>query len=133
MQAISKVLLVVAALDSAATGALALVYPSLLFYFLQISTNADGLLLCRLLGLVYLAHAPFLILAVRQPGVYGGLPLAPFIGRMLSCGVWLWLLGSERTTANHAALLVLLVHDGVWLPIFIHWLLGQFGGGVEVG
>ena len=83
--------------------------------------------------MVYLAHAPFLILAVRQPRVYGGLPLAPFIGRMLSCGVWLWLLGSERTTANHAALLGLLVHDGVWLPIFIYWLLGQVGGGVEVG
>jgi hypothetical protein len=124
MQALSKALLLLAALDSAAMGAVALIYPSLLFHFLQIPSNNDGLLLCRLLGVLFLAHGPFLFLAARQPAVYGGLTLAPLFGRMLSCGVWLWLLVSERTHADHAALLVLLVHDAVWLPIFAGFLLG---------
>ena len=118
MQAISKGVLILGALDSAAMGLVALLYPSMLFRFLQIPSNSDALFLCRLLGVLFIGHAPFLILAARQPGVYGGLTLAPLIGRVLSCGVWLWLLGSTRTTADHAALLVLLAHDAVWLPIF---------------
>ncbi len=122
MQALSKILLLFAALDSAAMGALALIYPSILFHFLQIAGNADALLLCRLLGVLFLAHAAILILAVRQPRVYGGLTLAPLLGRMLSCGVWLWLLGSTRATADHGALLILLAHDAVWLPIFAGFL-----------
>jgi hypothetical protein len=122
MQAISKGLLLLAALDSAVMGALALIVPSVLFHFLQVSTDDDGLLLCRLLGFLFLAHVPFLLLAACQPRVYGGLTLAPLFGRMLSCGVWLWLLGSTRTNADHAALLVLLVHDAVWLPMFIGFL-----------
>jgi len=125
MQALSKALLLLAALDSAATGALALIYPSILFRFLQIPPSADGLLLCRLLGLLFLAHAPFLLLAAHRPHIYGGLTLAPLFGRMLSCGVWLWLLGSGRTPADHAALLVLLVHDAVWLPVFAGFLLAS--------
>ena len=122
MQALSKILLLAAALDSAVMGALALIYPSILFHFLLIPANNDGLLLCRLLGVLFLAHGPFLFLAARQPRVYGGLTLAPLFGRMLSCGVWLWLLGSGRTPADHAALLVLLAHDAVWLPIFVDFL-----------
>ncbi len=118
MQTISKVLLLLAALDGAATSAIALASPSILFHFLQIAPNDDGLLLCRLLGFLYLVQAFFLVQVVRQPAIYGGLTLAPLIGRTLSCGVWLWLLGSTRTTADHAALLALLAHDAVWLPIF---------------
>jgi hypothetical protein len=122
MQALSKVLLLLAALDSAVMGALALIVPSLLFHFLQIPNNNDGLLLCRLLGVLFLAHCPFLFLAARQPRVSGGLTLAPLFGRMLSCGVWLWLLNSDRTPADHATPLVLLIHDAVWLPIFAGFL-----------
>jgi hypothetical protein len=122
MPSLSKILLLLAALDSAAMGAVALISPSLLFHFLQIPSNNDGLLLCRLLGVLFLAHGPFLFLAARQPRVYGGLTLAPLFGRILSCGVWLWLLGSERTTADHTALLILLIHDAVWLPIFLGFL-----------
>jgi hypothetical protein len=118
MQSLSKVLLLLAALDSAAMGAAALIYPSLLFHFLQIPPNNDGLLLCRLLGVLFLTHGPFLFLTARQPRVYAGLTLAPLFGRILSCGVWFWLLGSTRTMADHAALWALLVHDAVWLPIF---------------
>jgi hypothetical protein len=103
-------------------GTVALISPSLLFHFLQIPTNNDGLLLCRLLGVLFLAHGPFLFLAARQPRVYGGLTLAPLFGRILSCGVWLWLLGSTRTTADHAALFALLIHDAVWLPLFAGFL-----------
>ena len=76
MQAISKSLLILAALDSVAMGAVALISPSLLFHFLQIPSNNDGLLLCRLLGVLFLAHGPFLFLAARQPRIYGGLTLA---------------------------------------------------------
>jgi hypothetical protein len=122
MQSLLKTLLLFAAVDSVAMGAVALAYPSLLFHFLQIPSNNDGLFLCRLLGVLFLAHGPFLFLAVRQPRVYGGLTLAPFFGRILSCGVWLWLLGSTRTTADHTALFALLVHDAVWLPLFACFL-----------
>ncbi len=122
MESLSKILILAAALDSVAMGALALIYPLALFHFLQISPNNDGLLLCRLLGLLFLAHGPFLFLAARQPNIYGGLTLAPLIGRVLSCGVWLRLLGSTRTTADHAALFALLIHDAVWLPIFAPFL-----------
>jgi hypothetical protein len=122
MQSLSKILLLLAALDSAAMGALALIYPFVLFHFLQIAPNSDGLLLGRLLGILFLAHGPFLFLAARQPRVYGGLTLAPLFGRILSCGVWLWLLGSTRTTADHAALFALLVHDAIWLPLFAGFL-----------
>jgi hypothetical protein len=122
MQAISKGLLFFAALDSAAMGALALIYPAVLFHFLRFPANDDGLFLCRLLGVLFLAHAPFLVLAAYRPRVYGGLTLGPLFGRMLSCGVWLWLLGSGRTPADHAALLALLAHDAVWLPIFVGFL-----------
>jgi hypothetical protein len=125
MQAISKVLFLLAALDSALTGAIALVYPSLLFGFLRIPTNDDGLLLCRLLGFLYLTHALFLILVARNPSVTSGLTLAPLFGRMLSCGVWLWLLGSDRIPADHAALFVLLAHDALWPPIFAGFLWGR--------
>jgi hypothetical protein len=123
MPSLSKILLLLAALDSAAMGAVALISPSLLFHFLHIPSNNDGLLLCRLLGVLFLAHGPFLFLAARQPRLYGGLTLAPLFGRILCCGVWLWLLGSTRTTADHAAIFALLIHDAVWLPLFACFLL----------
>ena len=125
MRWLAKILLLLGALDSAAMGALGLIYPFILFDFLQIAPNNDGLLLCRLVGALFLTHGPVLFLAAGQPRVYGGLTLAPFFGRILSCGVWLWLLASTHTTADHAALFALLIHDAVWLPIFAGFLLNR--------
>src|SRR5438874_1395589 len=88
-------LLLLAALDAAAAGAWGVSRPGDLFAMLQQAPSDDGLLLCRLLGLLYLMQAVFLFLAAFRPG-FVGLTLAPLLGRMLLCGLWLWLLGSGR-------------------------------------
>ncbi len=114
-------LLVLAALDSAATGAWAVLRPDNLFGLLQYPVSGDRVLLCRALGVLFLTHAPCLILAAFRPG-FAGLALYPLAGRLLSSGVWLWLLGSGRMPASGGALIVLLMHDAVWPPLFTVFL-----------
>ena len=115
-------LLLVAAADAAVAGGWAAVRPADLFTLFQYPANDDGLLLCRLLGALYLTYALFLALAVYRPAAFGGLTLAPFLGRLILCGVWLWLLGSGRMSAAANALLALLTHDAVWPPVFAGFL-----------
>jgi hypothetical protein len=109
-------LLFLAALDAAVSGAWAAVRPADLFVLLRQAPSDDGLLLCRLLGFVYLTQAIFLLLAPFQRGG-GGLMLAPLLGRSISSGVWLWLLGSGRYAAAGGALAALLAHDAIWPPL----------------
>ena len=117
-----QVLLLLAALDAAVSGAWAALRPGDLFALLRLPPTGDGLLLCRLLGLLYLTHAVFLPLAAFVPGC-GGLALAPLLGRLLACGAWLWLLGSAgRVPASAGALLGLLAHDAVWPPLLAAFL-----------
>jgi hypothetical protein len=113
-----KGLLTLAAVDAAVAGAWAVCRPTDLFALLQQAPSDDGLLLCRLLGLLYLTQAAFLLLAAFLPG-RAGLAWAPLLGRLLSCGLWLWLLGSARfgTTVG-----VLLAHDAVWPPLLTAFL-----------
>ena len=114
-------LLVVAALDSAAAGGWAVLRPEDLFSLLQYPPSGDRVLLCRALGLLFLTHAPCLLLAAFRPG-FAGLTLYPLAGRLLSSGVWLWLLGSGRMPAAGGVLTVLLVHDAVWPPLLAAFL-----------
>ena len=88
-----KGLILLAALDSAVVGGWAAVRPADLFTLFQQPPNDDGLLLCRLLGVLYLFHALFLILAAYRSATFGGLVLVPSLGRLGLCGVWLWLAG----------------------------------------
>ncbi len=115
-------LILLAALDSAVVGGWAAVRPTDLFTLFQQPPNDDGLLLCRLLGVLYLCHALFLILAARRPAAFANLVLVPLLGRLVLCGVWLWLLASGRMPAASNALLALLTHDAVWLPVFAGFL-----------
>lgn len=116
-----QALLVLAALDSAAAGAWAVLRPDDLFRLLQYPPSDDRVLLCRALGLLFLTHAPCLVLAAFRPR-FAGLALYPLAGRLLSSGVWLWLLGSGRMPAAGGALTVLLVHDAVWPPLLAAFL-----------
>ena len=65
-------LLLFAALDALILGGWGTVRPADLFLLLQQPASNDGLLLCRLLGVLYLFHALFLILAAWRPTAFGG-------------------------------------------------------------
>jgi hypothetical protein len=114
-------LLVVCALDTAVTGVWAVLRPGDLFALLQQPPDDDGFLLCRALGLLYVTQALFVILAAFRPRC-AGLALAPLLGRLLACGVWLWLMGSGRMPSAVAALLALLANDALWPPLLAAFL-----------
>ena len=96
------------------------------------------------LGLLFVAHVPCLLLAAFRSG-FAGLTLLPLGGRLLSSGVWLWLLaaggmaagadpvlhGADQiwpwltgagVSAVRVALMALLVHDAVWPPLLAAFL-----------
>jgi hypothetical protein len=118
---LSRPLLVVAALDSLLAGVWALAYPAGLFALLGMTPPRDAFL-WQVLGGLSLAHALCLALAAWRPGDYAGLVLVPLIGRALQCGLWLWLLGTDRVLLPAGPLTGLLVHDAVWLPLFAAFL-----------
>jgi hypothetical protein len=120
---IAVVLLILAALDSLATGAWAALRPGDLFEFLQTTGSPDALLLCRALGALAGFQGVCLLFAAFRPAANRFLVLLPFSGRVLFCGVWLWLLGSDRVRLPTDRLELLLLHDAVWLPIFCGFLL----------
>lgn len=121
-------LLWLAALDAVVLGGWGVARPADLFTLLQQPPSEDGLLLSRLLGLLYLVHALFLLLAVWRPATLGRLVLVPLLGRLALGGVWLWLLESGRMPTAVDALLVLLAHDLVWTPAFAGFLWSCRGG-----
>ena len=141
-----RLALVAAALDSAAAGAWAALRPGDLLHLLQCPPSADRLLLCRALGLLFLAHAPLLLLAAFRAGG-AGLALAPLLGRLLTAGLWLWLLAAGGMAAPtepdlhggadqlwpwltepggaaglRTVLIVLLIHEAVWPPLLAAFL-----------
>src|SRR5262249_2066860 len=91
-----RVLLMLAGLDSLAARAWSALWPASLFELLQRPSLGDFLLLTPALGGLLLFQAGCLLLAGWRPAIYGGLVLLPLAGRLLLCGVWLWLLGSDR-------------------------------------
>jgi hypothetical protein len=86
--------------------------------------------LWHLLGLFALANGGFLGLAAWGPRRYGGLALVPLIGHALGYGLWLWALGAVGTFParrtpfpDPARLVVLAVHDAVWVAALAAFLL----------
>jgi hypothetical protein len=116
-------LLVLAAIDSLVMGAWACWRPQDLFAFLQTTGSPDALLLCRALGAIWIFQGVCLFFAVVRPAENGLVVLLPLSGRMLLCGVWLWLLGTDRVTLPADRLRMLLLHDAIWVPIFGGFLL----------
>jgi hypothetical protein len=96
--------------------------PESLFAFLEVPGSEDGLRLCRGLGWLLLAQGATLVAAALWPTSQGALVLFPLSGRALLCGVWLWLLGAQRIALPPEPLLVLLLHDAMWLPVFVVFL-----------
>jgi hypothetical protein len=123
----TRPLLVLAALDTAALGGWAAARPGGLFALLGTDANADALLLWRLLGVLLLGQAGCLVWAARRPAD-GGVVLVPLSGRLLLCGVWLWLLGSDRVSMPVGPLWGLFAHDAAWAVV----LLGVLVTGREV-
>jgi hypothetical protein len=126
MVRLPRLLLAVAALDSAAMGLWANAFPEQLFGLLQIKSPADGFL-WPVLGLLYLVNALCLAGAAMWPVEYGSLTLVPWVGRLLSCGMWLWLLGSRHINPAHEPLWWLLAHDAFWLVLLTGVLVAHFG------
>jgi hypothetical protein len=117
-----RVALLLAGLDSLAAGAWAALRPADVFASFQLPPSPDSLLLARALGGLLVFQAGCLLLAARRPADCGGLVLLPLAGRLLQCGVWLWLLGTDRVSLPPAPLRLLLLHDAVWLPLFLAFL-----------
>jgi hypothetical protein len=119
---LARSLLLVAAADSFAAGAWAVLRPEALFALLGTPASADALSLWRLLGVLLVGQGLCLIPAAWRPADCGGLVLVPLSGRLLLCGAWLWLLGTPRVSLPPAPLRLLLLHDAAWLPVFLGFL-----------
>ena len=144
-------LLVLAAVDALAWGLIWGVQPSNLFERVGVEPRNDSwawqLLVKRgdppdripaprdaglwqLLAFLSLAHAAFLALAAWRPRTLGGLAAVPLIGHALGCALWLWALGSISTFPweripfpDPDMVRPLAVHDAVWLPLLVAFLL----------
>ncbi len=119
---LARILLLLAAADSFAAGAWAVGWPDALFALLGMSAPVDARSLWRLLGGLLLGQGVCLIPAAWRPADCGGLVLVPLFGRLLLCSVWLWLLGTSRVSLPAGPLRGLLLHDALWLPLFLGFL-----------
>jgi hypothetical protein len=120
---LARALLLAAAADSFVAGAWAVLRPQALFALLGTPPSPDALSLWRLLGVLLVGQGLCLLQAAWRPADYGGLVLVPLSGRLLQCGVWLWLLGTPRLSLPPDPLRGLLLHDAIWLPLFLVFLL----------
>ena len=111
-----------AALDSAASGGWAMLWPEQIFALLQIEAPTDAFLL-RGLGVLLILNAMCLIAAAARPATWGGLVWVPLLGRFLNGGIWLWLLAAKCDDALQPALFLLLAHEALWLPGFVVFLI----------
>jgi hypothetical protein len=123
-----RVLLGLVALDGIAFGLWALLRPGDLFQWFQLpDLPADGprdrLLLWTLLGGLNVTQAALTALAAWRPVEWGSLALAPLIGRLLGCGVWLFLLGTDRIDVPDGPLVILTLHDAVGAAILAAFLI----------
>jgi hypothetical protein len=114
MVLLARIILSVAAFDSLALGVWAVAQPDNLFARLHLNPPQDAFL-WRYFGCLTLANALCLTVAVVWPLRYGGIVLVPWVGRLLSCGMWLWLLCTHAIAPAHAPLAYLLAHDAFWL------------------
>jgi hypothetical protein len=126
---LARILLLAAAADSLAAGAWAALRPGALFALLQPAppeppfvASGDALFLWQVLGLLLVCQSSCLIAAAWRPADCGGLVIVPLSGRLLLCGVWLWLLGTSRVRLPPEPLRGLLLHDAAWLPVFLGFL-----------
>jgi hypothetical protein len=122
-----RAFLLLAAVDAAGAGAWLAARPGDLLAFLGQPPNDDALLLGRILGILWLGHALALVLAAVRPRDFGGLVWLPLLGRGLTIGLWLWLLGTDRVQVPETPLLALIVHDVIWQPGFVRFLWSARG------
>jgi hypothetical protein len=120
--ALARILLLLAAADSLAAGAWAVLRPDALFALLETPAPQDAVFLWRVLGVLLFCQGLCLVPAARDPDGCGGLVIVPLSGRLLLCGVWLWLLGTSRLHLPAAPLGGLLLHDAAWPPVFLGFL-----------
>lgn len=118
-------LLLLTALDSAALGLWAVVRPDDLFAWLELTPPRD-VVLWRALGTLAVAHALILCMLVVWPEGFGPLVLVPLIGRALSLGGWLFLLGTDRVRPATTPLGVLAVNDAVALAVLVAFLVAWY-------
>ncbi len=121
---VARILLLLAAADSFAAGAWAVLRPDALFALLNMTPPASGdaLFLWQALGVLLQCQGLCLVAAAWRPAARGGLVVVPLAGRLLLCAVWLWLLGASRVSLATTPLLGLLLHDAAWLPVFLGFL-----------
>jgi hypothetical protein len=119
---LARALLLLAALDSLAAGAWAAARPAGLFDWLGAAPSPDALGLWRVLGVLLLGQALCLAAAAWRPADCGGLVLVPLAGRLLLCGAWLVLLGTDRVSLPPLPLRWLALHDALWVPVFLGFL-----------
>src|SRR5260370_11132380 len=113
----ARMILVVMALDSLAVGVCAIARPDGLLTLRQLTPPAaaplpDGAFLWTVLGYLNLANALCLAVAAVWPVRFGGIALVPWVGRLLSCGMWLWLLSTPVIAPARQRLWYLLGHTG---------------------
>ncbi len=119
---VARILLLLAAADSLATGACALLRPYALFDLLQTKPSDDALFLWWVFGVLLVGQGLCLVPAAWRPATCGELVIVPLSGRLLLCGVWLWLLGTTRVHLPAVPLQGLLLHDAAWLPVLLGFL-----------
>jgi hypothetical protein len=135
-QRLVQITLLVTTVDCLVYGLWALSWPCGLFASLQFTTHesikwkllggqlkaADEVLLWRVLGCLFLAHAILLAFAAWRPRSLGSLVYVPLIGRGFLVGLWLWLLDSERVEIPAEPLCWLAAHDGALVILFAGFL-----------
>jgi hypothetical protein len=124
MLVVARIILAVMALDSLALGLWAIARPDGLFTLLQLTPPTDAFL-WRYLGYLNLANTLCLTVAAIWPVRCGGIALVPWVGRLLSCGMWVWLLATPVIAAAREPLWYLLGHDAcglLALTVFLAFL-----------
>jgi hypothetical protein len=117
-----------AALDSVVVGLWAWLRPGDVFGWLRLPEAAwdhprDRLLLWAVQGPIALVYALFLVILIWRPDRHGSLALAPLLGRLLGCGVWLFVSVSPRAALPEGPGLLLAAHDGFWSLVLAAFLV----------
>jgi hypothetical protein len=123
-----RLLFLLAALDRLGWGLWAVLRSrdvfSLLHAALPEAPPSDQLLLWRLLGVLALADAAFLVILVWRPESFGSAVVVPLLGFALGTGLWLWVYGAARLQLpSRWPPLLLAAHEAVWLPGCVWFLV----------
>jgi hypothetical protein len=125
MALVCRLLPAFAALDCLVLGFWAIVQPNGLFALLGCAPPRDAFL-WSVFGYLSLANAGCLAAAAIRPLEFSGFALVPWVGRLLSCALWMWLLGQSRVALAPEPLWGLLAHDAFWLVALTVFLVPQF-------